>query len=163
MKYGFHDVDQHPLRAWQQHWEPSVFAGRHHLTHRVEWRYNSQCDEEMNEGLPSVDWKRPANGTELHELEEAALHDTVHVILHRQLAVNDDSKVADGVERRLSLEILANRWREPSQMNWVLAPFNFSRFDVIHRLMASMQSVILDTVEAAFFSEPLMYICVSSA
>ena len=27
---------------------------------------------------------------------------------------------------RLSLEILANRWREPRQMNWVLSPFNSS-------------------------------------
>ena len=54
----------------------------------------------MNEGLSSIRWKRPANGTKLPELEEAALHDTVHMILHRQLAVNDDCKVADGVERR---------------------------------------------------------------
>ena len=51
-------------------------------------------------GLSSVHWKRLANRTKLPELEEAALHDTVHVILHRQLAGNDDSKVANGVKWR---------------------------------------------------------------
>ena len=54
----------------------------------------------MNEGLSSIRWERSSNGTKLPELEEAALHDAVYVVLHRQLAIDDDSKVVDGVKRR---------------------------------------------------------------
>ena len=55
-------------------------------------------DEGMDEGLSSIRWERSANGTKLPELE-AVLHGAVYVVLHRQLAIDDDSKVADGVER----------------------------------------------------------------
>ena len=44
----------------------------------------------MNEGLSSIRWERSANGTKLPELEEAALHDAVYVVLHRQLAIDDE-------------------------------------------------------------------------
>ena len=39
-----------PLRAWQQHWEPSAFAEWHHPTHRKGWHCNSRCDWRRRNG-----------------------------------------------------------------------------------------------------------------
>jgi hypothetical protein len=99
----------HVLTSTSIHYEPgSSIESRLHspddaIRHTVKdgvTIVDATGNEGMNEGLSGIRWERSANGTKLPELEEAALHDAVHVVLHRQLAIDDDSKVADGVERR---------------------------------------------------------------